>query len=112
MKACAIDSHDTLFSNDMLPESVSDGDSPLRKSNLEYELQITHAKLMALYDKIVHDYDQHPCCCCIMLFQKKCVSVVKPDDDLGGKVWPVLKQHMLSEDGAAANKSFLMCHYL
>ena len=46
-----------------------------------------------------------------MLFQKKCVSVVKLDDDLGGKVWPVLKQHMLSEDGAAANKSFFMCHY-
>ena len=112
MKACAIDSYDTLFSNDMLcTESVSDGDSPLRKSNLEYELQITHAKLMVLYDKAVHDYHTHPCCSCNMLFQKKCVSVVKLDDDLGGKVWPVLKQHILSEDGAAANKSFFMCHY-
>ena len=45
-----------------------------------------------------------------MLFQKKCVSVVKLGDDLGGKVWPVLKQHILSEDGAAANESF-MCQY-
>ena len=26
-------------------------------------------------------------------------------------MWPVLKQHILSEDGAAANKSFFMCHY-
>ena len=66
---------------------------------------------MALYDKAVHDYHQHPCCSCNMLFSKKCVSVVKLDDDLGGKVWPVLKQHILSEDGAAANKSFFMCHY-
>ena len=47
-----------------------------------------------------------------MLFQKKCVSVVKLlGDDLGGKVWPVLKQHILSEDGAAAKKSFIMCQY-
>ena len=47
--ACAIDSYDTLFSNDMLcTESVSDGDSPLRKPNLEHELQITHAELMAM----------------------------------------------------------------
>ena len=112
MKACAIDSYDTLFSNDMLcTESVSDGDSPLKKSNLEYKLQITHAKLMVLYDKTVHDYHTHPCCSCNMLFQKKCVSVVKLDDVLGGKVWPVLKQHILSEDGSAANKFFFMCHY-
>ena len=46
-----------------------------------------------------------------MLFSKKCVSVVKLDDDLGGKVWPVLKQHILSGDGSAANKSFFVCHY-
>ena len=58
--------------------------------------------------KAVHDYHQHSCCSCNMLFKK---SVVKLDDDLRGKVWPVLKQYMLSEDGTAANKSFFMCHY-
>ena len=26
-------------------------------------------------------------------------------------MWPVLEQHILSEDGAAANKSFFVCHY-
>ena len=91
--------------------SVYELDSPLRKPNLEDELQTTHARIMALYDKDVHDYYKYPCCSCIMLFKRKSVSVVKSEDSLGIAVWPALKIFLLCEDSAAASKSFMMCQY-
>ena len=114
MRACEIDSYESLLSNEVQSThqlSVYELDSPLRKPNLEYELQTTHARIMALYDKDVHDYYKHPCCSCCMLFKRKSVSVVKFEHNLGTAVWPALKNFLLCEDSAAATKSFLMCHY-
>ena len=114
MRACEIDSYESLLSNEVQSThqlSVYELDSPLRKPNLEYELQTTHARIMAQYDKDVHDYYKHPCCSCCMLFKRKSVSVVKFEDSLGTAVWPALKNFLLCEDSAAASKSFLMCHY-
>ena len=78
MRACEIDSYESLLSNEVQSThqlSVHELDSPLRKPNLEYELQTTHARIMAQYDKDVHDYYMHPCCSCCMLFKRKSVSV-------------------------------------
>ena len=114
MRACEIDSYESLLSNEVQSThqlSVYELDSPLRKPNLEYELQTTHARIMALYDKDVHDYYKHPCCSCCMLFKRKSVSVVKFEHNLGTAVWPALKHFLLCKDSAAASKSFLMCHY-
>ena len=115
MRACEIDSYESLLSNEVQSThqlSVYELDSPLRKPNLEYELQTTHARIMAQYDKDVHDYYKHPCCSCCMLFKRKSVSVVKFEHNLGTAVWPALKNFLLCEDSAAASKSFLMCcHY-
>ena len=72
MRACEIDSYESLLSNEVQSThqlSVYELDSPLRKPNLDYELQTTHARIMALYDKAVHDYYKHPCCSCCMLFK-------------------------------------------
>ena len=72
MRACEIDSYESLLSNEVQSThqlSVYELDSPLRKPNLEYELQTTHARIMALYDKDVHDYYKHHCCSCCMLFK-------------------------------------------
>ena len=55
MRACEIDSYESLLSNEVQSTyqlSVYELDSPLRKPNLEYELQTTHARIMALYDKV------------------------------------------------------------
>ena len=52
MRACEIDSYESLLSNEVQSThqlSVYELDSPLRKPNLEYELQTTHARIMALY---------------------------------------------------------------
>ena len=80
MRACEIDSYESLLSNEVQSThqlSVYELDSPLRKPNLEYELQTTHARIMALYDKDVHDYYKHPCCSCCMLFNTYQTSVTK-----------------------------------
>ena len=54
MTACVIVSYETLFSNEIRStQSESEGSSPLRKHNLEYELQKIHAKLMALYNTVL-----------------------------------------------------------
>ena len=114
MRACEIDSYESLLSNEVQSThqlSVYELDSPLTKPNLEYELQTTHARIMALYDKDVHDYYKHPCCSCCMLFKRKSVSVVKFEHNLGTAVRPAFKNFLLCEDSAAASKSFLMCHY-
>ena len=115
MRACEIDSYESLLSNEVQSThqlSVYELDSPLRKPNLEYELQTTHARIMALYDKAVHDYYKHPCCCsCCMLFKRKNVIVVKFEDGLGTTVWPALKKNNLCENSTTANKSFLMSQY-
>ena len=114
MRACEIDSYESLLSNEVQSThqlSVYELDSPLRKPNLEYELQTAHARIMALYDKDVHDYYKHPCCSCCMLFKRKSVSVVKFEHNLGTAVWPALKKFLLCEDSAAASQSFFMCQY-
>ena len=114
MRACEIDSYESLLSNEVQSThqlSVYELDSPLRKPNLEYELQTTHARIMTLYDKDVHDYYKHPCCSCCMLFKRKSVSVVKFEHNLGTAVWPTLKKFLLCEDSAAVSKSFFMCQY-
>ena len=108
MRACKIDSYESLLSNEVQSThqlSVYEVDSTLRKPNLEYELQTTHARIMALYDKAVHDYYKHSCYRYCMLFKRKCVSVVKFEDSLGTEVWPALKKILLCEDSAAASKS-------
>ena len=122
MRASEIDSYESLLSNEVQSThqlSVYELDSPLRKPNLEYDLQTTHARIMAQYDKDVHDYYKHPCCSWCMLFKRKSVSVVKFEDSLGTAVWPALKNFLgttvwpalknflLCED---TSKSFLMCH--
>ena len=77
MRACEIDSYESLLSNEVQCNhqlSVYELDSPLRKPNLEYELQTTHARIMAQYDKDVHDYYKHPCCRVVCSLREK-VSV-------------------------------------
>ena len=55
LRACEIDNYECLFSNEVQSThelSVSEvDDSALRKHNLEYQLQTTHAKIKTLYEK-------------------------------------------------------------
>ena len=114
LKACEIDDYESLFSHEVRSShelSVSEvDDSALRKPNFEQELQISHCKIIMEYETAVQDFYQHPSCSCGMLF-KKGVSILRFPDNLGTKVWSVLKDFILSDDSKAAEKSFFMCHY-
>ena len=73
-------------------------------------LRIKHAKIIALYDKAVLDFAQHPCCSCNRLFQKKAGTAVHFSDKIS-TMWGMLKQHILKEDPQAARKKLFMCTY-
>ena len=51
-----------------------------RKPGLEMDLTITRAKIIAQFQKVVHDYATHVCCSCQLLFKHSAVTVVKFSD--------------------------------
>ena len=116
MSAAGIDGYNILFDTQI--ESTGDDnadDSSVIASEpklvkLELALRIKHAKIIALYDKAVLDFAQHPCCSCNRLFQKKAGTVVRFSDKIG-TMWRMLKQHILKEDPQAAHKKLFMCTY-
>ena len=74
LKDCEIDDYDSLFSHWVWSShklSVSEvDDSALRKPNLEHELQITHCKIIILYENAEQDYYQYSCCSSGILLKK------------------------------------------
>ena len=115
MTANEIDSFQTLLSNEVQTshEFLDDGKfthCPLRRPDLEKDLQIKHAKIIALYKKELEDYPENPCCSCNLLMKRKLGTTVKFTDPLG-RVWPALKDFILKEDPDAAKKALFMCHY-
>lgn len=92
MALAQIENLDALFVSDLQPGS----DTPEFNFNdsmpgLELQLQTKYAKIIALYEKAVHDYAQHPCCSCQRLCRRRNVTAVKFSDNLG-TVWPALKK--------------------
>ena len=85
---------DSLLSNDVetTHELTETAHSVLRRRDLELHLQITHAGLIAEYQKAVEDYPQNPCCSCQQLHQRRNVTKVNFSNRLGDTVWPALKQ--------------------
>ena len=114
MKVGEFKSYEDVFSNAIqsthkLSDSVT-AESVLRKPGLENQLEIAHAKLIALYEKQVRDYAQHPCCSCRILFKRQYVTRVHLSDNLG-RVWSELKDFILNEDENAADQTLFMCNY-
>ena len=62
--------------------------------DVESSLLLTHAQLIADYDKVLDDHAEHVCCSCERLYQRKSVSRVKLSDNLGTMVWPTLKAYI------------------
>ena len=85
---------ESLLSNDVekTHELTEIAHSVLRRRDLELHLQVTHAELIAEYQKAVEDYPQNPCCSCQQLHQCKNVTKVNFSNKLGNTVWPALKQ--------------------
>ena len=69
--------------------------SNLEKPDLEMRLRIHNAEVFTDYQKAVDDYSKNVCCSCQQLHQKKNVTVVRFDDNLGTAVWPLLKDYLL-----------------
>ena len=85
--------------------------SGLRRPNLESELQITHAHLIAQLDKEIDDFPDKECCCCQQLHQRKSVTRVKLSDDLGPVLWVRLKTYILQHNPEASDQTLFMCNY-
>ena len=105
---------DSLFSNEVLSthqQVAGDiADNFLRKPGLQMQLETDHAKIIAEFEKAVHDYATYVCCSCQRLLKRSAVTVVKFSDNLG-PVWPALKDFLLKEDSQAASKMHYMCKY-
>ena len=104
---------DSLLSNDVetTHELTETAHSVLRRRDLELHLQITHAGLIAEYQKAVEDYPQNPCCSCQQLHQRRNVTKINFSNRLGDTVWPALKQFMLRDNKQAADETHFMCNY-
>ena len=104
---------ESLLSNDVekTHELTEIAHSVLRRRDLELHLQVTHAGLIAEYQKAVEDYPQNPCCSCQQLHQRRNVTKVNFSNKLGNTVWPVLKQFMLRDNKQAADETHFMCNY-
>jgi len=109
MTAADIDSCDTLFDsylNDTSQLQADDG----KHECLQKKLLLEHAKIIALFQKAVGDYAQHPCFSCHRLFQSKGGGIVRFTDKLG-TVWPTVKQNLLKLDCKATLDRLFMCTY-
>ena len=62
-----------------------------KMQDVESSLLLTHAQLIADYNKVLDDHAEHVC---EWLYQRKSVSRVKLSDNLGTVVWPTLKAYI------------------
>ena len=105
-----------LLNNDIESryEQCTDGEhpcSPLRQPNLEAQLLITYAGLIAELEKEIDDFPEYVCCSCERLHQRKSVTVVKLSDNLGSDVWPKLRSFILQQAPHAQEHILYMCKY-
>ena len=88
---------EALLSNDISStHKLLDGEvaaSGLRKAGLEKQLEVEHAKTIALYEKATYDFANRACCSCQCLFKRSAITKVKFSDDLGS-LWPVSYTHL------------------
>ena len=118
MQITNVDKLDALLSNDVSSsyEQSTDteyADSALRQPNLETQRLITHAGLIAVLEKEIDDFLEHPCCSCerLRLHQRKSVTVVKLNENLSNNVWPRLKSFILKQTPDAEDHILYMCKY-
>ena len=81
--------------------------SGLRRPNLESELQITHAHLIAQLDKEIDDFPDKECCCCQQPHQRKSVTRVK-FQMISGQYFG-LKTYILQHNPEASDQTLFMC---
>ena len=103
---------EAIFDNDVnfSLQSSANG-SGFRRPNLETYLAITHANIIAQYEKEVDDNHEHPCICCEQLYQRKNVVRIKLSDDLDSIVWPRIKSYVLQQNPTAADEVLFICNY-
>ena len=111
MKACSIDE------NCSAAGLVDSEDQPIRlqKPNLpdlESELHINHAELIAELEKKFADDAEFPCCSCERLFQRKQVTAFKfSEAKFSSDIWKTLKALISSNNSGAAVQTHYVCQY-
>ena len=108
-----VEDFETLLNCDtaLCSSSTSTSGSNFRRPDLGTHLTITHAPVIAEYEKELHDYHDIPCVCCERLCQRKGVTCVKLSDSLGSTVWPRIKTYILDHNPTAANDVLYICKY-
>ena len=119
-KLCAISDYNDLLktcSSDSAAD-VEDGDSQLIRlqqpnlPDLETDLYIEHAELIADIEKKFADDAECPCCSCERLLQRKQVTKFKfSDAKFCSDVWRDLKLHISQNNSQAALQPHYVCQY-
>ena len=97
---------------------MEDGDSQLIRlqqpnlPDLETDLYVEHAELIADIEKIFADDAEYPCCSCERLLQRKQVTKFKfSDAKFCSDVWRDLKLHISQNNSQAALQPHYVCQY-
>ena len=96
---------------------VDSEDQPIRLQkpklpDLESELHINHAELIAELEKMFADDAEFPCCSCERLFQRKQVTAFKfSEAKFPSDTWKTLKARISSNNSGAAVQTHYVCQY-
>ena len=103
-----------LLANDL--DSRYEQCAPVAKArsllrNVEAQLLLAHAHVIADFEKEVDDDPEHACCSCERLHQRKSVTRVRLSDNLGSSIWPALKAFILERNPDANDQVLYMCKH-
>ena len=115
---CHISDYKCLFTPEPSGDSsVDDTEEPRRLQqpkliDLELDLHVKHADLIAEIEKKFADDAEFPCCSCDRLLQRKQVTAFAfSDAKFCSNMWKSLKAHILEGDSEANTKTHYVCPY-
>ena len=80
--------------------------------DIESDLHVEYAELIANLEKHFDDDAEFPCCSCERLFQRKKVTEFKfSAEKFSSDVWKLLKQHMSQKNSNTGSESHYVCQY-
>ena len=118
---CCISDYKKLFTASMSRSGCSAAlnvdDQPIalqqpKLPDLESDLHIEHAELIADLEKKLADDAEFPCCSCEQLQQRKQVTAFKLSEvKFSSDIWKMLKTHISQMNSDAAVQTHYVCQY-
>ena len=117
-KICGVSDYTPLITTELSSGScVADAEEPRslqqpKLPDLELDLHVRHAALIAEIEKKFADDAEFPCCSCERLLQRKQVTAFAfSDAKFCPDMWKSLKAHILKGDSEADSKTHYVCQY-